>query len=68
MGDECLIAPLSLFQPELFRVTGTHTVHVQKRSTGDPEDLFDENYLRETSVSPSKEIFVISVPVRIQLN
>lgn len=51
VGDECLIAPLSLFQPELFRITGTHNAYVQKRSTGDPEDLFDENYLRETSVS-----------------
>jgi len=42
---------LSLFQPELFRITGTHNVHVQKRSLGDPEDPYDENYLRETSVS-----------------
>ncbi|EFN89058.1 actin-related protein 8 isoform X1 [Harpegnathos saltator] len=55
VGDECLIAPLSLFQPELFRITGAHTVHVQKRSTGDPEDLFDENYLRETSRRGIKE-------------
>lgn len=51
VGDECLIAPLSLFQPELFRITGTHNVHIQKRSSGDPEDPYDENYLRETSVS-----------------
>lgn len=51
VGDECLIAPLSLFQPELFRITGTHNVHGQKRSTGDPEDPYDENYLRETSVN-----------------
>lgn len=42
---------MSLFQPELFRITGTHNVHVQKRSLGDPEDPYDENYLRETSVS-----------------
>lgn len=51
MGDECLVAPLSLFQPELFKVTGIHNVHVQKRSAGDAEDPHDENYLRETSVS-----------------
>ena len=50
VGDECLVAPLSLFQPELFKVTGTHSVHIQKRSMGDPEDPHDENYLRETSV------------------
>lgn len=56
MGDECLIAPLSLFQPELFRITGIHNVHVQKRSSGDPEDPYDENYLRETSVSIQRNI------------
>lgn len=55
VGDECLIAPLSLFQPELFRITGTHNVHGQKRSTGDPEDPYDENYLRETSRRGMKE-------------
>ncbi|EZA55915.1 hypothetical protein DMN91_010634 [Ooceraea biroi] len=55
VGDECLIAPLSLFQPELFRITGTHSVHGQKRSAGDPEDPYDENYLRETSRRGMKE-------------
>ena len=51
VGDECLIAPLSLFQPELFKVTGAHSVHIQKRYMGDSEDPHDENYLRETSVN-----------------
>ncbi|XP_058805582.1 actin-related protein 8 [Phymastichus coffea] len=55
VGDECLIAPLSLFQPELFKVTGTHNVHIQKRSVGDSEDPHDENYLRETSRRGMKE-------------
>lgn len=55
VGDECLVAPLSLFQPELFKVTGTHSVHIQKRSMGDPEDPHDENYLRETSRRGMKE-------------
>ncbi|XP_001605850.1 actin-related protein 8 [Nasonia vitripennis] len=55
VGDECLIAPLSLFQPELFRVTGAHSVHIQKRSMGDSEDPHDENYLRETSRRGMKE-------------
>ncbi|XP_012261111.1 actin-related protein 8 [Athalia rosae] len=55
VGDECLVAPLSLFQPELFKVTGTHNVHTQKRSMGDPEDPHDENYLRETSRRGAKE-------------
>ncbi|XP_043280182.1 actin-related protein 8 [Venturia canescens] len=55
VGDECLVAPLSLFQPELFKVTGPHVVHVQKRSMGDSEDPHDENYLRETSRRGIKE-------------
>ncbi|XP_015184816.1 PREDICTED: actin-related protein 8 [Polistes dominula] len=55
VGDECLVAPLSLFQPELFKVTGTHNVHIQRRSMGDPEDPHDENYLRETSRRSMKE-------------
>jgi hypothetical protein len=45
------VAPLSLFQPELFGVTGQKVVHIQQRASGDPEDPHDENYLRETSVS-----------------
>ncbi|KAK0076012.1 hypothetical protein PV325_006017 [Microctonus aethiopoides] len=55
VGDECLVAPLSLFQPELFKVTGVHNVHIQKRYIGDPEDPHDENYLRETSRRGMKE-------------
>jgi hypothetical protein len=51
VGDECIVAPLSLFQPELFGVTGPKLVHIQQRASGDPEDPHDENYLRETSVS-----------------
>lgn len=51
VGDECIVAPLSLFNPELLQVTGSKLVHTQKRSVGDPEDPHDENYLRETSVS-----------------
>lgn len=51
LGDECIVAPLSLFTPELFGITGTKYVHTQKRSSGDPEDPHDDNYLRETSVS-----------------
>lgn len=50
MGDECIVAPLSLFTPELFGVTGCRLAMTQKRSNGDSEDPHDENYLRETSV------------------
>ncbi|XP_068084307.1 actin-related protein 8 isoform X2 [Anabrus simplex] len=55
VGDECIVAPLSLFQPELFGVTGPKAVHIQKRSLGEPEDPHDENYLRETSRRGAKE-------------
>ncbi|KAK7788285.1 hypothetical protein R5R35_013901 [Gryllus longicercus] len=55
VGDECIVAPLSLFQPELFGVTGTKSVHVQKRYSGDPEDPHDDSYLRETSRRGPKE-------------
>ncbi|KAJ8926028.1 hypothetical protein NQ315_009883 [Exocentrus adspersus] len=47
VGDECIVAPLSLFNPELFGITGTKALHTQKISTGDPEDPHDELYLRD---------------------
>jgi actin-related protein 8 len=47
VGDECIVAPLSMFSPELFGITGSKTIRTQKASTGDPEDCHDENYLRE---------------------
>lgn len=47
VGDECIIAPLSLFSPELFGITGTKALITQKLSTGDPEDPHDELFLRE---------------------
>lgn len=59
VGDECIVAPLSLFQPELFGVTGPKLVHIQQRASGDPEDPHDENYLRETSVSWSIHIILL---------
>ncbi|XP_022914944.1 actin-related protein 8 [Onthophagus taurus] len=55
VGDECIVAPLSLFSPELFGITGPKCVHTQKRSTGDPEDPHDENYLREIRRKGIKE-------------
>lgn len=46
-----MIAPLGLFQPELLGVTGPKSIVTQKRSSGDPQDPHDGDYLRETSVS-----------------
>lgn len=48
-GDECMVAPLSLFHHELLGLTGFKTTKTQQRSAGDSEDPHDENYLRETS-------------------
>lgn len=57
MADECLIAPLGLFNPELMGTTGLKSIVTQKRSSGDPLDPHDADYLRETSVSSPKLIF-----------
>lgn len=54
VGDECVVAPLSLFNTELMNITGTGKLaKVQKpaRQQPDPEDCFDAEYLRETGVS-----------------
>ncbi|KAL1512547.1 hypothetical protein ABEB36_002128 [Hypothenemus hampei] len=55
VGDECIIAPLSLFNPELFIITGPKQVHTQKLSTGDPQDPHDELYLRDIRKKGMKE-------------
>ncbi|XP_018330352.1 actin-related protein 8 isoform X2 [Agrilus planipennis] len=55
VGDECIVAPLSLFTPELFEITGPKQVYTQKPSLGDPEDPHDENYLRESRKKGLKE-------------
>lgn len=64
VGDECIVAPLSMFTPELFGITGPKLIKTQKTSTGDPEDAHDENYLRDIRVS-SVFFHVISVICRI---
>lgn len=53
VGDECIVAPLSLFHTELLNITGPGKLaKVQKpaRQQPDPEDCFDAEYLRETGV------------------
>ncbi|XP_060528431.1 actin-related protein 8 [Cylas formicarius] len=55
VGDECIIAPLSMFNPELFGITGPKQIHTQKISTGDPEDPHDEIYLRDIRKRGMKE-------------
>ncbi|CAB3385566.1 Hypothetical predicted protein [Cloeon dipterum] len=55
VGDECLIAPLSLFTTDLLAITGTKSVHGQVPYEFQPDDPHDANYLRETSRKGAKE-------------
>lgn len=51
VGDECIVAPLSLFHPELLGITGKTKLAKTQKPTSvqpDPEDCFDAEYLRET--------------------
>ncbi|XP_054715778.1 actin-related protein 8-like [Uloborus diversus] len=48
VGDECLIAPLALFHPELLSLTGPKKIRVQPRYEGSHEDPHDEVYLIQT--------------------
>lgn len=70
-GDECLVAPLSLFHPELLGITGRKKAQakIQKSSAvnPDPEDPFDAEYLRETGVSFVFQSFAFSSFYEIKL-
>lgn len=71
MGDELIVAALSLFYPDLLKITGPKNTITQKPNPGDPDDPFDENYLRETSVSalsPCKTLIDITVSLNTSEN
>lgn len=55
MGDELIVAALGLFYPDLLKITGPKGTITQKPNPGDPDDPFDENYLRETSRRGGRE-------------
>lgn len=55
MGDELIVAALSLFYPDLLKITGPKIPVTQRPNPGDPDDPFDENYLRETSRRGGRE-------------
>ncbi|KAL1464856.1 hypothetical protein WDU94_004466 [Cyamophila willieti] len=55
VADECLIAPLGIFHPELLGLTGIKPVVTQSRAVSDSEDPHDGDYLRETSRRGAKE-------------
>ncbi|XP_076354508.1 actin-related protein 8 isoform X3 [Tachypleus tridentatus] len=56
VGDDCLVAPLGYFHPELFALTGTKKVYTLQRSRGDPEDPHDEDYLVLTQRRGAKDM------------
>ena len=47
MGDELVLAPLSLFFPDMYGMVGPGFTRVQQRSDGDPADPHDDFYLRQ---------------------
>ncbi|XP_055383473.1 actin-related protein 8 isoform X2 [Condylostylus longicornis] len=58
LGDECIVAPLALFNTELLNITGKNkTARVQKPSAIQPdsEDCFDSSYIRETGRRSGRE-------------
>lgn len=58
VGDEAIVAPLSLFHTELLNITGTgKKARVQNASYADHEDCFDSKYLRETGVGKTLLIY-----------
>ena len=56
LGDETIIAPLSYFYPELFKITGNQSFVTQKPNEGDSEDPLDEHFLRDITVSVTMQI------------
>ncbi|KAG8177688.1 hypothetical protein JTE90_020252 [Oedothorax gibbosus] len=55
VGDECLIAPLSFFHPELLCITGPKKIRILHRNEGMPDDPHDELYLLQTQKRGVKE-------------
>ena len=47
MGDELVLAPLSLFFPDMFGMVGPGLTRVQQRNDGDPADPHDDFYLKQ---------------------
>lgn len=55
-ADEAIIAPLSLFYPELLLLTVPKQIHTQSANTSDPTDPHDADYLRETGRKKECEV------------
>lgn len=48
LGDECILAPLSLFFIDMLSLQGSHLCHTQQRFEGDSDDPHDDFYLLQT--------------------
>ncbi|XP_033746554.1 actin-related protein 8-like [Pecten maximus] len=53
-GDETILAPMSVFFPDMLGLQGSNLIHVQSRSDGDPQDPHDEFFLRQTTSREAK--------------
>ncbi|XP_060598476.1 actin-related protein 8-like [Ruditapes philippinarum] len=47
IGDELVLAPLSLFFPDMLALQGENLCRLQKRNEGDPADPHDDFYLKQ---------------------
>lgn len=66
VGDEVIMAPLSLFHTELLNITGkSRAVHTQQSAQDqyDCEDCFDAEYLRETGRKNGVRSGDMSMPI-----
>ncbi|WAR25144.1 ARP8-like protein, partial [Mya arenaria] len=47
IGDELVLAPLSLYFPDMYGLQGENLTHIQKHNEGDPADPHDDFYLKQ---------------------
>lgn len=48
MGDEVILATMSIFYPDMFGLQGSGLWHVYRKENSDPGDQHDEEYLQQT--------------------
>ncbi|XP_037510953.1 actin-related protein 8 isoform X8 [Rhipicephalus sanguineus] len=56
VGDECLVAPLALFRPDMLGVTGPKQSRGHPRNPGDPHDPLDEHFLLQTQRRAARDV------------
>ncbi|KAH3816133.1 actin-related protein 8-like [Dreissena polymorpha] len=55
IGDELVLAPLSLFFPDMLGLQGENLTRIQKRNQGDPADPHDDFYLKQVQTRQDPE-------------